>query len=272
MGRKKNVAEIKRLLKERQATESSYQALMRFLITKGISHSIAEQITLDFSRNGEQLSGLKESLVSRVKTAGELSFPVRLALVGPTGVGKSTTLLKLADYYRKQDKQVAIVTFDMQKGGAYAQLESYATDWHIPLYESVEKAEGDLVLIDTSGCNFYLENRVDALGEQLAACGDIEILLTLSAATQEVDLYGAIHQFSPLCPKSLAFTKLDETLASGVLINLSDRTDLPIRYIAYGYPLPGEIQLADPYKITHKILTQFNEEEFNYIRQLTLCD
>lgn len=272
MERKGHVAEIKRRLQERKESYDSYLALIRFLVSKGVARPLAEKITLDFSAESRELSSLKESLVKQIRTAGELLFPNRLALVGPTGVGKTTTLLKLADYYLKREKRVAIVALDQEKGGAYNQLEKYATQWKIPLHKSIDAAEGDLVLIDTSGCNFYQPNQIDLLGEQLAACGEVEVLLTLSAATKDVDLYGAIHQFSSLCPTSLAFTKLDETLASGVLINVSAKTDFPIRYIAYGYPLPGEIQLADPYEITHKILTDFNQDEFNKIRQLTLCE
>lgn len=308
MQRRKNLAEIKRLLQNRKEAENSHEVLAqisqkssenvqtssdseesksrhpkgqfspriceksglaRFLISKGVARGIAEEIAEDFWQNGRKLGSLKQSLVKRIQIAGELSFPRRVALVGPTGVGKSTILLKIADFYRKQAKNVSIVALDLEKGGAFAQLERYTSQWDMPLYESLESAEGDLILIDTTGCNFYQPNRVDQLGEQLVACGEVEILLTLSAAAKEVDLYGAIHQFSPLCPTSLAFTKLDETLASGVLINVSSKTDIPIRYIAYGYPLPGEIQLADAQEITHKILTDFNQEEFHYLRQLT---
>lgn len=272
MERKTNIAEIKRRLQERREEAETQVSLRNFLIFKGISRHIADEIACDFSYGEQEINNLEKNLVKRVNIAGELTFPKRLALVGPTGVGKSTTLLKLTDHYRKKGKKVAIVALDSEKCGAFAQLERYATEWKIPIHSTFERAEGDLILIDTSGCNFYQPYRVDRLGEQLAACEEIEVMLTLSVSAKEIDLYGAIHQFSPLCPASLAFTKLDETLASGVLINISEKTDLPIRYIAYGYPLPGEIQLADPYKITHKILTEFNQEEFNHLRQLTLSD
>lgn len=272
MERKKNVAEIKRLMQERREAAGACLSLTRFLASKGVARPIAEKIALEFSQNGCELSRLKNCLVEQIRTAGELSFPSRLALIGPTGVGKTTTLLKLADYYRRQKKKVAIAAMDYEKSGAYAQLQRYADEWGIALHRSPDQAQGDLVLIDTTGCNYYQPSRVDRLGEQLSACGSVEILLTLSASTKDVDLFGAIHQFSPLQPASLAFTKLDETLASGVLINVSAKTDIPIRYVAYGYPLPGEIQLADPHEITHKILTEFNQNEFNYIRYLALSD
>ncbi|MCC5832750.1 MAG: hypothetical protein JJU12_06890 [Chlamydiales bacterium] len=272
MERKKNVAEIKRLLQEKKEAADAYLALTRFLISKGIARGIAEKVALTFTEEGGAISRLKECLSKKIRTAGELIFPSRLALVGPTGVGKSTTLIKLADRYRKLNKTIAMVALDFVKSGAYPQLKRYADEWKIPLYTSLDEAQADLVLIDTTGCNYYQPERVDQLGGQLAACGSVEILLTLSASTKEVDLYGAVHRFSPLAPTGLVFTKLDETLASGVLINVSAKTDLPIRYISYGYPLPGEIHLADPYKITHKILTDFNEKEFNRIRHLALSD
>lgn len=245
MERKKHVAEIKRLMQERKETKDLYTSLTRFLISKGVTRPLAEAI----AREGKELNGLKESLVKRVRTAGELTFPKKLALVGPTGVGKTTTLQKLAEFYRKQGKKVTL-------------LDS----------EQEIKGDGDLILIDTPGCNYYLPNRVDQIGELLAKCGPAEVVLTLSASTKDVDIYGAIHQFSPLRPTSLAFTKLDETLAMGILINVSAKTEIPIRYITYGYPLRGEIELADPNKITHKILTTFNQKEFNYLRQLALFD
>lgn len=263
------VDEIKKRLKQRKESSDAYVALSRYLVSKGVARTLAEKMTVEFSQGGEEISALKNSLVRHIHTAGELSFPKRLAVVGPTGVGKTTMVLKLADHYRKAGKDIALLALDEEKGGAFAQLEKYAKQWEIPLYEAPAQVEAELVLIDTTGCNFYQPNRVDQLGEQLATYGDLEILLTLSAASKDVDLYGAVHQFSPLCPTSLAFTKLDETLASGVLINVSAKTDIPIRYIAYGYPLPGEVQLADSHQIVHKILTDFNNDEFNYIRQLT---
>ena len=129
----------------------------------------------------------------------------------------------------------------------------------------------EVILIDTEGCNFYQPHRIDQLGETIAPLSqESEIVLTLSAAAKEVDLYGAIHQFSPLRPASVLFTKLDETLASGVVINIATKADLPIGYIAYGYPLPGEVHIADGNAITHKILTDFNEEEFQFLRHLTV--
>jgi flagellar biosynthesis protein FlhF len=263
---RKNVSEIKRLFQERR---EATQALSRFLISKGIAPSIADEILLELAQEGKEIGSIKEVVAAKLRVAGDLPFerPHKLVFIGPTGVGKTTTLLKLAHYYTNQKRRVALMTLDEVKKES---LQRAAEARGLLLTESVE-CDTDLLLIDTEGCNFYLPNRVDALGEKIGQMEEgIEVVLTLSAAAKEVDLYGAVHQFSPLRPSSLLFTKLDETLASGVIVNVSIKSEIPIRYIAYGYPLPGEVLVADSKNITHKILTDFNKGEFQLLRQLTL--
>lgn len=259
---KKNAAEIKRLFQERQGAT---QALLRFLIAKGISSTIAEEMV---SEEGRGLQKIQDVLAAKLKVTGELSFtvPHKLVFVGPTGVGKTTTLMKLATFYKNKGKKVALITLDEDKKQS---LHAWADKGGIAVKEIAEGDE-ELFLIDSEGCNFYLSDRVDVLGGRIAELGaGVEVILTLSAAAKEVDLYGAVHQFSSLCPASLLFTKLDETLASGVIMNVMAKTDLPIRYVAYGYPLPGEVEVAHPQMIVHKILTDFNKSEFHFLRQLT---
>lgn len=250
--------------------KGAMSALTGFLISKGISASLADEISLELSHEGKEIFDVKEKIMQYLRVTGELSFekPRTLMLIGPTGVGKTTTLMKLASHYMRQKKKVALVSLDEEKRSG---LEKWAAVRHIPYFLTPPSALSvDLLLIDTEGCNFYQPNRIEALGEQLAVYGEgAEVILTLSAAAKEVDLYGAVHQFSPLSPSSLAFTKLDETLTAGVLVNVCAKTDMPIRYISFGYPLPGDLQIADVKYITHKILTDFNKEEFQVLRQLS---
>ena len=248
------------------------QATARFLVSKGISTALADEISLELTEEGKEIFRLQEKIMHRLRVTGELSFekPRKLAFVGPTGVGKTTALMKLTLHYLGQNKKVALVTLD---GGKKRILEKWAEVQRVPFFETAPQEIFDLLLIDTEGCNFYQPNRVEALGEKLATCAsDAEVLLTLSASAKEVDLYGAVHQFSPLNPSSLVFTKLDETLAAGVLVNVCAKTDIPIRYISFGYPLPGDLQIADAKTITHKILTDFNSEEFQVLRQLSILN
>jgi len=265
---KHNVSEIRRLI---AARKESTGILIRFLISKGINPSLAKELV----SQGKELTQIKDKIKQHLHVTGELVLdtPLKLVFIGPTGVGKTTTVMKLASYYSKLKKKIAFISLDIGKKSG---LEKWAEMRRIPFFTHPPENEFDLLLIDTEGCNFYQPNRVEELGEKLSNlhlfAKDSEILLTLSAAAKEVDLYGAVHQFSTLSPKSLVFTKLDETLAAGVLVNVCAKTDLPIRYIAFGYPLPGDVQIADSESIIHKILTDFNAEEFQILRQLSLLN
>src|SRR5262249_14974714 len=109
MNVKRNVSEIKRLFHERKELMHS---CLRFLMSKGISFEIAEEILVE--RAEPSLPYIKESVPSRLHVAGELSFekPTSLVFIGPTGVGKTTTILKLAGHYLKHKRKIALLTFD----------------------------------------------------------------------------------------------------------------------------------------------------------------
>ncbi|MCH9611276.1 MAG: hypothetical protein S4CHLAM81_12140 [Chlamydiales bacterium] len=242
MNRQKNVAEIRRLIQEKK---EAFPKLARFLTSKGVAPDLAEKITIDYIGSSQEVGALPKILANYINTSDEITFeePKVLAFVGPTGVGKSITLLKIANHH--SDKRVQIIS----------KPEDYQEGF-------------DLTLIDTEGCNYYLENRVDAVGEMLAELPPAEVHLCLSATTKDVDLYGAIHQFSPLAPSHLIFTKLDETLTLGSLMNVCAKCDLPIRYVSFGYPLPGKLELADASKIVRKMLADLNEPQFVKLRFL----
>lgn len=258
------VDEIRRRLEARKQTLGACAGLARFLTAKGVCRQLAQDIAEGFFQKSHHMSKLSEHLIQRLNVKSAISLPTCLALVGPTGVGKTTTLLKLASFYTTQDARVVILNLDPQSS-----LNTIASKWGLPCLGPEDTLpEYDLLLIDTPGCNFYLPQRVEELGHLLTSCPDTHILLTLSAATKDVDVYGAIHQFSYLEPAGLIFTKLDETLAGGILLNVCQKTTLPLWYVAYGYPLPGKIELADAELIAKKILTDLNCEEFHHLRQL----
>lgn len=263
-----NVSEIKRLLNKRREALQTYHALSRFLISKGIIRFIAEEITLEFSQNPDQFQHLFEIVAKKIKCAPQEAFAKknRVAIVGPGGVGKTTVLLKLAHYYK--DRQVVIVSLEKERQDY---LERESRKWGISFCQTIEECtqRADLLLIDTPSCSFYEPSSIDQIGETLSRIEEVEILLALSAATKDVDLYGAIHQFSTLGLSGLVFTKLDETLAAGALVNVSMRGDLPIHYISFDPRLPGGIQEADPHAITRKILSAFNDDSFQFLRQLS---
>ena len=273
--RRENVALIKQLIQERLAVNHFQREITQFLFSKGLAKQLIEEVLLHINGKKKWLEALTEALASKIKTCPGFTFeknPKMVAFVGAAGVGKTTLVLKLADYYaREKNKKVALVTLDQEKGGAYNQVEKYSKSWKMPLFtdlKEISKEEVDLILIDTSGCNTYEPDKVHALANALFHHPDLEVHLALSAAAKEVDLYGALHQFSSLNPSSLLFTKFDETLSAGAVINLSSKVDIPISFVAYGYPLPGKVEIADPKVIAHKILTDLNQEQFHFLRSM----
>lgn len=254
----------------------------QFLLAKGISKAIVDEILEGLRLALKSKAGFEKhlwlSILNRLlsealhTSAGfHLTGSKVIALVGPTGIGKTTTLIKLSEFLSEKNKKVALLCLDHEKAGSSIPVEKSGEGDLFYRKEQCPFADYDITLIDTAGCNYYEPHRVEEVGNQLSTISEVEIHLVLSAAAKEVDLYGAIHQFSSLKPKSLIFTKLDETLAPGVLVNISSKVEMPISYIAYGYPLPGKIEEAVSAKIAHKILTDFNDRHFHLLRQLYMA-
>ncbi|HKL63403.1 MAG TPA: flagellar biosynthesis protein FlhF [Woeseiaceae bacterium] len=179
------------------------------------------------------------------------------AFVGPTGVGKTTTIAKLAARYamRHGAEGIALVTTDCYRIGAEEQLATYARILGARMYVA-EDGEAlasllprlesmDLVLIDTTGMN----QRDVRLADQLAALRvehtAIEVFLTLSATAQEASLDEAVRRFGQLPLAGCALTKIDEAAQLGCALGVLIRHRLPLVYIADGQSVPQDFYLAD---------------------------
>lgn len=179
------------------------------------------------------------------------------AFVGPTGVGKTTTIAKLAARYamRHGAEGIALVTTDCYRIGAEEQLATYARILGARMYVA-EDGEAlaallqrlgsmDLVLIDTTGMN----QRDVRLADQLAALkiegSPIEVFLTLSATAQEASLDEAVRRFGQLPLAGCALTKIDEAAQLGCALGVLIRHRLPLVYIADGQSVPQDFYLAD---------------------------
>ncbi len=244
MERKKNIAEIKRLLSERKTMQ---QAIFRFLQSKGISPSLSEEIAEEFVQKELEFLHLKDLISKRITQIKRKEITHKsIALIGPHGVGKTAVLLKLAHYFQEKGKKVVLHSSSFQVSEEY-----------------------DHLLIDTQLKGpFYHTSSIDQLGEELAPFGQVLILLTLSAASKEVDLFGAIHQFSLLSPSGLIFTKVDETLTLGNILNVLQKTEMALHFLAD----KNELWAADIECIVRKILIDFNQEEFQMIRQFVMSN
>ncbi|WP_120944057.1 flagellar biosynthesis protein FlhF [Helicobacter labacensis] len=185
------------------------------------------------------------------------SYKKILMLVGPTGVGKTTTLAKLAARYSKLlDKKykVGILTLDTYRIGAVEQLNWYAKKMKISI-ETVMDSEDfskemqaleycDVVLIDTTGHSQHDKKKIEALRKFTQNGYKIDTTLVLSLTTKYEDLKDIYQAFSPLEIDSLIFTKLDESRGFGNLFSLVYESKKPISYLCIGQEVPMDLLVA----------------------------
>ncbi|MDZ4858247.1 MAG: flagellar biosynthesis protein FlhF [Candidatus Hydrogenedentes bacterium] len=189
----------------------------------------------------------------------------RVALVGATGVGKTTNLAKLAAKYAVTHRaRVALITADTYRVAAPEQLRVYANIIGIPLRvvnDAAEMAKAldttrdcDLVLIDTAGGSQFNKGQLRELREILSAATPDETILVIGAGTSLDDARCIVENFSLLKPSSLFFTKLDETRRQGALYTLSAESGLPLSYLSTGQNVPDDLTLAQPELVAQLVL------------------
>jgi flagellar biosynthesis protein FlhF len=188
--------------------------------------------------------------------------PRIVALIGPTGVGKTTTIAKFAAGYLmgaigSRPLQVRLITIDKYRIGAEKQIQRYGELMQVPVssvdsYRELKEAialnsEGvDLILIDTMGRSPRASVELGEMKQFLAACGSTaEYHLTLAATTKSSDIDEILAQFEPFGYRSVIVTKMDETGRLGNVISaLADRGK-SVSYITVGQGVPKDIQKAD---------------------------
>jgi flagellar biosynthesis protein FlhF len=189
-----------------------------------------------------------------------------LALIGPTGVGKTTTIAKLAARAKiNERKNVALITLDTFRIAAVDQLEKYARIIGNPLQvvsDPVELAaavmsfrqEGmDLILVDSAGRGQRDELKMRELEEFIAALPDAEIHLVLSATTQPRTLLSVAERFAPLGCHRLILTKIDETESFGSLVAPLAAIGKPVSYLTDGQNVPDDILSSDPDRLAELV-------------------
>jgi flagellar biosynthesis protein FlhF len=254
-----------------------YQRLVDSGATEADARQLAEQFTDWANEHPAEAANLRhrEQVVHRLIHACWRSHrPIHLqpgnrrcvALVGPTGVGKTTTLAKLAARYRLDEKlRVAVMTLDTFRMGAVDQLRAFCDLLEIPLRviasdrelpsALVEFADFDLVLIDTAGCNPLDQSGLHELRESLHAAQAQEIHLVLSLATDSQSITRAANAFAPLKPTQVLLTKRDEAIGDGCILSAARRLDAPLSYIATGQNVPDDLEAFDPGVWTDRLLS-----------------
>jgi flagellar biosynthesis protein FlhF len=248
------------------------------LCRSGVSERLADLLVRDAearippgeARNPERMEALLTALIAdRLPCAPPPAFqtggPAVIALVGPTGVGKTTTIAKLAANAKLLDhRTVSLISADTFRVGAIHQLRTFAYIADLPLTvayspeelkDALYRAQGaDLVIIDTVGRSPRDSEQVREVQAFIEAAQPAEVHLVMSATTKETDLVDVYEKFGVMPLHRLILTKLDETVAPGGLLNVMDRIRLPLSYVTTGQMVPDDIEQADALRLAQRML------------------
>jgi flagellar biosynthesis protein FlhF len=243
------------------------------LLTRGIAADLASALLADVRGGrparalGEEAKlqeALKDAMLRKVQALGRRvslgSAPQLMAFVGPTGVGKTTTIAKLAAMSALTErKRVALITLDTYRIAAAEQLRVYGNIIGTPVIVAMNREEFgralretrdyDVVLIDTAGRCHRNPEQMWELKALMSQPASLEVHLVLSATTREDEAEEMVRQFGVMPLHSLLFTKLDESGSLGSLFNLAVRTGKPLSYLTTGQRVPEDFELATPERI-----------------------
>ncbi len=194
--------------------------------------------------------------------------PKVVLFIGPTGVGKTTTIAKIASCFSLEEKKrVALLTTDTYRIAAAEQLRTYANILEVPfrvIYSDEEFLEAisdfqecDYIFVDTTGHSHQNEEqfgRIEALLKSIPGETEYQTFLVLSATTKYKDLLKITEKYQGITNYQLIFTKTDETNSLGNLLNIKLHVDTPIAYITSGQNVPDDIEVFNPQKMVKQLL------------------
>lgn len=262
--------------------------LLAMLMEQGVSETTAEEISASMEHRllpsdepGDNPMARKVLLQDTIRDLLQVAPPVfsetktqhRIALVGPTGVGKTTTLAKIAAFYLTNfSSSIALITIDTYRIAAVEQLKVYGTIMNLPVEvvispEQLEQAllrhgDKELILIDTAGRSPRDTLCIEELAGFLRADLAIDKHLVLSATTRRSELFEAIQRFGRLGIDSTIITKTDECATLGVMldIQMADRDQtIPFSYITNGQRVPEDLLIATREIVTELIMPPLQE-------------
>jgi len=226
-----------------------------------MSNRLRREMSLeDLDRRDIVESSVFQWIGEKIKIYEARETPKIMILVGPTGVGKTTTIAKLAAIYGlghngRKPVDVRMITIDNYRIGAKQQIDTYGSIMNIPVsgvesFEDLKKTlalyEGaDLILIDTIGKSPRDYLKLAEMREMLDACGhDAEVFLTLSSTTKVSDIKDLFKTFEPFGYQAIILTKLDETQRIGNVISVITEHNKPVAFLTDGQSVPQDIHEA----------------------------
>lgn len=279
---------VERMLAEQRRTKAApawpeklfdqYLALLKQEVAEEVAEEVIQQVqqTLTPQEMEDEQAVRRAALgaVAKYMPTADGSFAARptpdgrprtIALIGPTGVGKTTTVAKLAATYKlKQGMHVGLITLDTYRIAAVDQLRTYADIIGLPLHvvnspaemtSAMHKCRGcDVVLIDTAGRSQRDDPRLQQLRGFIDAADPHEVHLVLASTCTEKAMLDAVERFSAIRTDQIIFTKMDEAVTFGVLLNVARQVGKQFSFITTGQEVPHQIEVTQAARLAELVL------------------
>ncbi len=249
------------LLKKQGLEESLIEEILRKCVGSESENSIA-------SLDKEWIHGkIKKVINNHIKLKNDDYSAKVLFFIGPTGVGKTTTIAKLAAQYTLEEgKSVGLISADTYRIAAVQQLKVYSDILNLPLeviynpseiQDAVSRLNNkDTIMVDTAGRSHRDKKQMHELRALLEEIDEKEIYLVLSCTSKDNDIREIIKTYSFLTNYNIIFTKIDEATNLGTILNTAKNTQQPITYITTGQSVPDDIELLNHDKIVNLLMRE----------------
>jgi flagellar biosynthesis protein FlhF len=263
------------------ALQSAFEQLVINGVEKRYAFDLVKRVSFELGEMGEEHTRNPEAVVDVLATEImrniEVSAPLSglspqtgngpqiVALVGPTGVGKTTTVAKIAsEAILKKNLKVGLINLDSYKVAAFDQLGTYARILNVPFRSAGNREDLqaaiqdfhtlDLILIDTTGRSQKDPGSLGEMQKLLQSVPGIRTEIVLSVTTRDTELYDMTNRFAIFNPEGIIISKLDEGSIYGAIFNISQKAKLPLVYFTTGQRVPEDIEDATRERLAALIL------------------
>ncbi len=269
-------------------TKGILASFLRAGVSETLACSLIREASRAASRNvdpkalpprdrSERIRAIKKKVMSlclsRIRAGEWFEQPGKIpgsrvaAFVGPTGVGKTTTIAKLAAFLSFKKKfRIGLISIDNYRIGAFEQLKAYASIMGLPCVQAFNArdlalgvdrmASMDMVLIDTAGHSHHDREKLDEILNLIRSDFPISVHLALSVTSELINMKEAVSAFSAFDPDTLVFTKIDETRRCGKILDQLNAVDLPVSLVTNGQKVPEDLIIPDRQTMLRIILGQ----------------